>query len=92
MIRAACFNFNPQTAVSNSFQQQNSGEDTQVSARAIAEFDAFAEVLRSADISVTVLQDSASPVKPDAVFPNNWFSSHADGTLVLYLCSLKTAG
>ncbi len=28
--------------------------------------------------------DTAQPVKPDAVFPNNWVSFHADGTVVLY--------
>jgi hypothetical protein len=31
-----------------------------------------------------VAQDSATPVKPDAVFPNNWVSFHECGTLVLY--------
>ena len=25
-----------------------------------------------------------APAKPDAVFPNNWVSFHADGTVVLY--------
>ncbi len=29
-------------------------------------------------------EDSDEPRKPDAVFPNNWVSFHADGTLVLY--------
>jgi hypothetical protein len=31
-----------------------------------------------------VAPDSDEPRKPDAVFPNNWVSFHADGTLVLY--------
>jgi hypothetical protein len=31
-----------------------------------------------------VAQDSAEPAKPDAVFPNNWVSFHADGSVVLY--------
>jgi hypothetical protein len=31
-----------------------------------------------------VVDDSAEPAKPDAVFPNNWVSFHADGTVVLY--------
>jgi hypothetical protein len=31
-----------------------------------------------------VAEDSAEPRKPDAVFPNNWVSFHADGTVVLY--------
>ena len=29
-----------------------------------------------------VAPDTATPVKPDAVFPNNWVSFHADGTVV----------
>ena len=29
-------------------------------------------------------EDSDEPRKPDAVFPNNWVSFHADGTVVLY--------
>jgi hypothetical protein len=33
---------------------------------------------------VTVAADAATPVCPDAVFPNNWVSLHADGTVVLY--------
>ncbi|MDP9253984.1 MAG: arginine deiminase-related protein, partial [Verrucomicrobiota bacterium] len=28
--------------------------------------------------------DTPSPEKPDAVFPNNWFSTHDDGRIVLY--------
>ena len=31
-----------------------------------------------------LLEDAPAPVKPDAVFPNNWVSFHADGTMVLY--------
>jgi hypothetical protein len=35
-------------------------------------------------VEALVLDDTADPPKPDAVFPNNWFSTHADGALVLY--------
>ena len=37
-----------------------------------------------AGIRVCVAPDSPEPAKPDAVFPNNWVSFHADGTVVLY--------
>jgi hypothetical protein len=33
---------------------------------------------------VLLLEDSPVPGKPDAIFPNNWVSFHADGTIVLY--------
>ena len=31
-----------------------------------------------------VADDTSEPVKPDACFPNNWVSFHADGSVVLY--------
>ncbi len=33
---------------------------------------------------VHVVDDTATPEKPDAVFPNNWFSTHHDGRVALY--------
>ena len=33
---------------------------------------------------VCTVDDTAAPIKPDAVFPNNWVSFHGDGTIVLY--------
>ena len=30
------------------------------------------------------VEDTMEPYTPDSVFPNNWFSTHDDGTLVLY--------
>jgi hypothetical protein len=49
-----------------------------------AEFDAFAARLERAGVTVAVAADSDHPAKPDAIFPNNWVSFHADGTVVLY--------
>jgi hypothetical protein len=40
--------------------------------------------LRSRAVHVLVVEDSSSPVKTDAIFPNNWITCHADGTMVLY--------
>jgi hypothetical protein len=54
------------------------------SAVARREFDQLARALLSEGVSVCVVEDSSSPAKPDAVFPNNWVSFHQDGTLVLY--------
>lgn len=31
-----------------------------------------------------VFEDTADPHTPDSIFPNNWVSFHADGTVVLY--------
>lgn len=83
LVRPASFGYNAQTAVSNAFQQKGDGE-TNVSRIAQAEFDAFAAGLKDAGVNVLLFNDSPRPQKPDAIFPNNWISLHADGTLVLY--------
>src|SRR4029079_3661229 len=70
------------TALTNRFQHHGGSENT--AAQAQAEFDAMAGALAGAGVTVCVAQDSDEPRKPDAVFPNNWVSFHADGTLVLY--------
>ena len=82
MIRPAAFGFNVETAASNTFQQQS--DDELVSTRALAEFDNMVATLRKEGVDVTVIEDMPVPQKPDAVFPNNWISFHADGTLVTY--------
>jgi hypothetical protein len=51
---------------------------------ALREFDDLAEKLTGAGVEVIVAEDTMSPVKPDAVFPNNWVSFHRDGTVVVY--------
>ena len=41
-------------------------------------------LLRQADIEVEVVPDTSTPVKPDAIFPNNWISFHENGLIVTY--------
>lgn len=82
MIRPAAFSANPETAASNRFQYSGSGAE--LAARARAEFDVLAEILHGAGVTVSVFEDTAEPPKPDACFPNNWVSFHADGIVVLY--------
>src|SRR6188768_128411 len=82
MVRPKAFGYNAETAQTNRFQQSGGAGD--VAARAMAEFDALAAALASEGITICVAEDSAEPRKPDAVFPNNWVSFHADGTVVLY--------
>jgi hypothetical protein len=85
MVRPKAFGFNAQTAVTNRFQSsQIPGTSPDVAQRALREFDAFVAALTGEGISVCVVEDSDSPRKPDAVFPNNWVSFHHDGTVVLY--------
>jgi hypothetical protein len=52
--------------------------------KAQEEFDNFVDVLMAKGVQVTVVQDTEDPDTPDALFPNNWVSFHADGTVALY--------
>jgi hypothetical protein len=83
MVRPASFGWNPETADSNRFQAPVPGSGA-ASVAALAEFDALAAALVAAGVSVHAFADRAEPACPDAVFPNNWVSLHADGTVVLY--------
>lgn len=82
MVRPRHFGFNAETAASNRFQRPGGSDQTAVQAQ--AEFDAFAAALAGEGVTVSIAPDSDEPRKPDAVFPNNWVSFHADGTVVLY--------
>lgn len=85
MIRPANFGFNADTAATNAFQSpgQPSGK-VPVAQLARAEFDRLVELLRQEGVEVLVFEDTDFPVKPDAVFPNNWITTHADGSLITY--------
>jgi len=85
MIRPANFGFNEQTAQDNAFQKDDSRYSSkQIRERAVEEFDAFAQLLQLSGVNVIVMNDTKSPRKTDAVFPNNWVSFHEDGTMVTY--------
>ena len=82
LVRPAAFGFNPEAAESNVFARKGSGSGLQRDA--LVEFDRLAAALDGAGVTVMVLEDTLDPPKPDAVFPNNWFTTHADGTMTLY--------
>ena len=84
MIRPARFESNPLTAASNRFQGRSSSPAEEQHDIALREFDGLAAALREAGIEVLVVDDTVEPHTPDAIFPNNWISMHADGRVVLY--------
>ena len=82
MVRPALFAYNDETATNNYFQ--NKTAHSNLNERALQEFDDFVNILRSNKIDVIVVQDSIDPHTPDSIFPNNWFSTHSTGELILY--------
>lgn len=84
MIRPAQFRMNEQTVINNYFQISPALPPADVINKAQEEFDNFVDVLMAKGVQVTVVQDTEDPDTPDALFPNNWVSFHADGTVALY--------
>ncbi len=82
MIRPSSFGYNAETATTNAFQHQSDAGNVLAAAR--TEFDGVVGRLRAAGVDVMVLDDQPKFQTPDAVFPNNWFSTDRDGTIVLY--------
>jgi hypothetical protein len=84
MIRPVRFQSNPKTAASNKFQGKTDATPDQQQAAAATQFAGIADALSRQGIRVISFDDTAEPHTPDAIFPNNWVSFHADGTVVLY--------
>jgi len=84
-MRPKHFGFDPATASSNSFQSEEGAEQrAMIEGLAQIEFDAAVAKLKAEGIDIIALNDTDSPEKPNAVFPNNWVSFHEDGMVLLY--------
>lgn len=85
LVRPANFGVNIQTSETNYFQKELKGiSPEQLKNIALKEFDDMAEKLKLKGVNVNVINDTQLPVKPDAVFTNNWVSFHPDGKVILY--------
>ena len=84
MIMPVRFESNPHTAASNKFQGRNPDSADKQQQDAAAEFAGLRAALEAEGIEVVAFDDTEEPHTPDAIFPNNWVSFHADGTVVLY--------
>lgn len=84
LVRPACFGFNTQTSSSNAFQFQGEASRSLIQKMALAEFDQLIDDFNSKGILNLIVEDTPVPEKPDAIFPNNWFTTHEDGKLILY--------
>jgi hypothetical protein len=84
MVLPTRFGFNAQAAESNTYQENKAEPAADIAARARYEALALQALLSQNGVSVFAVDDEAEPHTPDSLFPNNWFSTHEDGTLVLY--------
>lgn len=85
MVRPHHFTPNPQTAADNAFQRMDAGLTASAVARqAYAEVTEAARTLEQHGGRVHLFEDEQPGRTPDAVFPNNWFSTHAGGHVALY--------
>lgn len=87
LVRPDHFAPNPETAATNAFAEATGTDgadmDTaELRRRALEEHAGLERALRERGLRVVVVD--GIPGAPDAVFPNNWVSFHADGTAVLY--------
>jgi hypothetical protein len=80
------FGFNEETAADNEFQNSIQKDNEQIDQKAAqVEFENMVRLLRENDIDVIVVDaEEATTKSPDAIFPNNWFSTHPEGYLFTY--------
>ncbi|MGB1321020.1 MAG: arginine deiminase-related protein, partial [Vibrio gallaecicus] len=79
------FRFNEETARDNEFQHQVNLSEAEVKQQTMDEFKTMVMLLRKEGVQVVEFDYPESDVEtPDAVFPNNWFSSCSDGSLYTF--------
>ena len=85
MVRPNSFRKNEETVTNNHYQRDISqASPEEIIERAQEEFDGLTAQLTAAGIEVVVFDEAEPHKTPDALFPNNWISTHADGTIALY--------
>ena len=85
MVKPHGFDYNAQTAEDNHFQTGGTTlSSSEITRQALHEFKGFVLQLTAHGIEVIVYDDLSTKETPDAVFPNNWFSTHHDGIVYLY--------
>ncbi|MCG8530176.1 MAG: arginine deiminase-related protein [Desulfovibrionales bacterium] len=86
MVRPYDFGFNEETGMDNEFQQRPTESEEEINKKANLEFQTMVDRLRAEGVTVLILEKpkKAYDRTPDAIFPNNWFSTEHDGTLLTY--------
>lgn len=90
MIAPSAFTFNEESALTNSFQHLPPDlSRAEIQSRALAEFNAFVDLLEKNGIRVLRFADKLEQQTPDSIFPNNWFSTHPGGEMIIYPMAVK---
>lgn len=84
MVSPLHFGFNPQTAATNPFQHKLSDSENHIQQKALKEFRNMVNALKNNGINVLILPSRKNIITPDSIFPNNWFSYHQNGKLIIY--------
>ena len=85
MVRPHRFTPNPETAADNAFQSPAAQEAAHsIAAAAYREVSEAVAQLEAAGVRVHLFEDTGERDTPDAVFPNNWFSTHPGGHIAIY--------
>ncbi|MRX28572.1 arginine deiminase-related protein [Kangiella sp. HZ709] len=85
MVPPTDFCFNEQTGADNEFQNRPKIDPLMLKEDAMAEFNQMVNILRDNFVEVLVLNKTQDlPELPDAVFPNNWFSTDELGQITLF--------
>lgn len=85
MVRPRNFHLNPQTLQDNHFQSiEYVYSREEIESRIASEFDQLAQALQDQGIETRIFNQEDALDTPDAIFPNNWFSTHRNQTLILY--------
>ena len=81
MVRPHHFTSNPQTMLDNAFQSECLAPNQ--SEQAYSEVTNAVKLLKNEGVTVHLFEDEQTHT-PDSVFPNNWFSTHQSGQLIIY--------
>jgi hypothetical protein len=85
MVEPRNFISNPQTVVDNFFQSTPADVPfEEINKKVSEEFFALKRKLEEAGIEIKLYRQEDNFDTPDAIYPNNWFSTHINGTLIIY--------
>ncbi len=91
MVQPIDFGYNEQTSKDNEFQHRPSiNELKNINHRVNAEFEETIQTLQALGIETLILgKDHTDALLPDAIFPNNWFSTTTAGDLHIFPMKTK---